>query len=69
MELSETVLCFVLPRLGSGNSASTFQGAGVLVYVTVPGLGLVFAFFRWFHVSQVGLDLGMAILSKTVLCL
>jgi hypothetical protein len=49
-ELSEAVLCFALPRLGSGSSASASQGAGelvyVTVYVTVPGLWLGLAFFQ-----------------------
>lgn len=65
MELSETVLCFVLPRLGSGSCASAFQGAGVLAYVTVPDFWLVFALFRCSHVSQAGLDLGTTILPES----
>lgn len=46
MELSEAVLCFLLPRLGSSNSASASKELGLLVCATMSGLWHVLDFFE-----------------------
>lgn len=52
MELSEAVLCFLLPRLGSSNSASASKELGLLVCATMSGLWHVLDFFEMVSCSS-----------------